>query len=140
MAVNPWKEETEPKGARIVVIEDEPVLRLTFRRILERHGHQVWDAENGVEGLSLCREQLPDLVITDLIMPELPGDEAVRILREEFPSLPVIAISGAGETSGKTFEQAGEATRFASKPVAPHDLVDMVDSMLAGPRQASSGN
>lgn len=80
--------------AQIVVIEDEPVLRLTFRHILESAGHCVWDAGNGRDGIAQCREHRPDLVITDVIMPELSGNEAVAILQEEFPNMPVIAMSG----------------------------------------------
>ena len=82
--------------ARILIIDDEPVLRMTFRHILEEEGHEVLDAEDGEAGVAMCRESHPDLVITDMIMPKQAGSATVAILTKEFPAMPVIAMSGAG--------------------------------------------
>lgn len=113
--------------ARIVVIEDEPVLRLTFRHILESEGYRVWDADNGRDGVEQCRKHRPDLVITDVIMPELSGDEAVAILQEEFPGLPVIAMSGLPVRA-----PAGrKGFCFVTKPIAPASLLRLVRRMLS---------
>ncbi len=113
--------------AQIVVIEDEPVLRLTFRHILESAGHCVWDAGNGRDGIAQCREHRPDLVITDVIMPELSGNEAVAILQEEFPNMPVIAMSGLPVRT----PVGRKGFCFVLKPIAPASLLGLVRSMLS---------
>jgi DNA-binding NtrC family response regulator len=114
---------------RIVVIDDEPVLRLTFRHILEGAGHQVWAAENGRVGLDVCREASPDLVITDMMMPEQEGVETLAILHDEFPSLPVIAMSGGGVML--TAEQQKEwNVHYVVKPLERPRLLGLVDDVL----------
>ena len=116
--------------SRIVVIDDEPVLRLTFRLILEQDGHEVWDAENGRDGLDICRHERPDLVITDIMMPEQEGTETVSILHDEFPNLPVIAMSGAGIVFAGKGPEDSESYRYVAKPVDGPNLLFLVHSLL----------
>jgi CheY-like chemotaxis protein len=82
--------------AKILVIDDDPDLRRTMRRILERGGHDVHEAENGLTGIRVVEEELPELVVTDLLMPEKEGIETIVELRERFPSIGIVAVSGAG--------------------------------------------
>lgn len=116
--------------SRIVVIDDEPVLRLTFRLILEQDGHEVWDAENGRDGLDICRHERPDLVITDIMMPEQEGTETVSILHDEFPNLPVIAMSGAGIVFAGMGQEESKSYRYITKPVDGPNLLNVVHSLL----------
>lgn len=115
--------------ARILVIDDEPVLRITFRYILEEEGHEVLDAEDGVAGVDVCRACHPDLVITDLIMPRRQGTETVAILTEEFPAMPVIAMSGAESKPPREWLNGGQV-RYVMKPVDRPALLDLVNRML----------
>lgn len=80
----------------ILVIDDEEPVRAYLRLILEREGHEVWDAEDGVTGIDRVRERAPDLVITDLVMPKMGGLETIRALRRGFPRVRIVAISGFG--------------------------------------------
>lgn len=80
----------------ILVIDDDPALRGVMRKILERGGHAVQEAENGLAGLRMVEADPPVLVVTDLLMPEKEGIETIVELRERFPEIRVIAISGAG--------------------------------------------
>jgi two-component system, response regulator PdtaR len=74
-------------GKRIAVAEDEPDVRDYFRRILPQLGHEVVGvAADGEELVQLCRDQLPDLVITDLRMPGMDGDQAMRLVCSERPT------------------------------------------------------
>lgn len=68
--------------ARILVIEDSELMRLTLRRVLEALGHEVMEAVNGVDGIQLQSEHNFDLVVTDIIMPEKGGDETIIELKE----------------------------------------------------------
>lgn len=82
--------------AKILIIDDDSALRTTMRKILERDGHAVRVATDGHRGLALHREDPADLVITDLIMPEKEGIETILELREEFPAIRILAVSGGG--------------------------------------------
>jgi CheY-like chemotaxis protein len=81
--------------ASILVIDDEPIIRVLLRAVLEDAGHTVTEAGNGREGLALYRQQPADLVVTDMHMPELNGLDLTLALTREFPHVKVIAISGA---------------------------------------------
>lgn len=80
----------------ILVIDDDPDLRRTMRKILERGGYAVREAENGLTGLKMVEADPPALVVTDLLMPEKEGIETIVELRERFPEIGVVAVSGAG--------------------------------------------
>jgi two-component system, chemotaxis family, chemotaxis protein CheY len=82
--------------ADIVVIDDDPALRGTIRKILERGGHTVREAGDGDAGLRMVEEAQPDLVVTDLLMPEKEGIETIMELCDRYPRVRIIAISGAG--------------------------------------------
>ncbi len=83
--------------ARILVIDDEPQVRTVLLKSLELDGYQVMDAPNGKVGMRLFREEPFDLVITDIVMPEKDGIEAIGELRRCFPETKIIAISGGGQ-------------------------------------------
>lgn len=89
---------------KVLVIDDEPVLRATFKHILEESGYEVWVAENGVVGVDRCREIHPDLVITDIWMPEQDGFATIRILRDEFPDIRIIAMSAGARLEDGAIE------------------------------------
>lgn len=81
---------------RVLVIDDEAMVRKTARRMLERAGHQVVEAENGRAGIEKLASGMFDLVVTDIIMPEMEGIETLLAIRKRFPSLPVVAMSAGG--------------------------------------------
>jgi len=82
--------------AAILVIDDEDLVVLMLKRLLEKAGHQVTTASNGNLGLKAFQEHNPDLVVTDLIMPEKEGIETIMELRQIQPDIKIIAISGGG--------------------------------------------
>jgi CheY-like chemotaxis protein len=122
--------------ASIVLIDDDPALRSAMRKILERAGHSVHDAEDGGKGLALVESVRPDLVVTDLVMPEKEGIETILELRERFQEIPIIAVSGAegGEAAGPLFDASlfGAAAVLA-KPFSISDFVAVVEKVLQPP-------
>ncbi len=83
--------------ATILIIDDEEIIRVLLRSVLEAAGYEVTEAVNGRQGLALYRQRPVDLVITDIVMPELNGLDMLLELTREFLDAKVIAISGAGE-------------------------------------------
>ncbi len=84
--------------ATILVIDDQKSLRTVIRIVLERAGHEVTEASNGRLGLAVYREKPADLVITDILMPEMNGLDMILELTRAFLNVKVIAISGAPDT------------------------------------------
>src|SRR6267378_235004 len=82
--------------ATILIIDDEEIIRVLLRSALEAEGYEVTEAANGRQGLDLYRQRPTDLVITDIVMPELNGLDMLLELTREFLHAKVIAISGAG--------------------------------------------
>lgn len=118
--------------ARILVIDDDPALRGVMRRILEREGHTVLEADDGVRGVELVEEAPPDAVVTDLLMPEKEGIETIMELRERFPDVPIVAVSGAGGEGGGPLVDAEllGASVTLSKPFTVEDFARAVESVL----------
>ena len=82
--------------ATILIIDDEEIVRVLLRSALEAAGYEVTEAANGCQGLDLYRQRPTDLVITDILMPEMNGLDMLLELTREFLHARVIAISGAG--------------------------------------------
>ena len=82
--------------AKILVFDDEPSILLMIKKMLEKEGHEVDIALNGREGIELFEKNKPDLLITDILMPEKEGLETILELRRKYPELKIIAISGGG--------------------------------------------
>ena len=87
---------------RVLVVDDEPRMIGFIRMNLELEGHQVIEAHNGLEALDAVRTQLPDIVILDVMMPELDGFETLRMLRE-FSDIPVIMLTAKGDENDKVY-------------------------------------
>ena len=83
--------------ARILVIDDEPHIRILMESFLTQDGHQVDQAKNGTEGLGLIEHNSYDLVITDVVMPEKDGFEVLMGLNGQVPRMRIIVISGGGD-------------------------------------------
>ncbi len=81
--------------ALILLIDDDEFYRRMIRRTLEENRHEVIDAEDGAVGLGLYKAYMPDLVITDMRMPEMDGGEVIRSIRAISPDIPIVAVSGA---------------------------------------------
>ena len=115
----------------IVVIEDDPSFRRILAKILTREGHTVREAADGSEGVALCHRKRPDLVITDLVMPEQEGIETILQLGREYPGLPVLAISGCAHA--RMYLDAATSLGAAvslTKPFTKQELLDAVGGLL----------
>ena len=119
--------------ARILIVDDEEMERMLERTILEKAGHQLLFASEGATGLRLCREDDPDLVITDLAMPDFNGLRFIRELREAHLYVPLIAVSGWAKDQLDLAREYG-ADIVLAKPIDGPTLLDAVERGLALPK------
>lgn len=120
--------------AHILVVDDDPVLRQVITLALEGAGHSVLRCENGRKAVEFLSHQAADLLITDIIMPEMDGVETVRAVRRLQPQLPILAISGGGSFDPGDYlglAQAFGATEVLPKPFLPAQLIERVAKLLA---------
>ena len=119
---------------RILVIDDDDLVRDTLARILVRGGYEAVSAKSGREGIARFRENPPDLIVTDVIMPDQDGIETIVELRQMDPAPPIIAISGGGRAKAMQFLDAAEklgANKVLSKPVKQADLLAVIAELLS---------
>jgi DNA-binding response OmpR family regulator len=119
--------------ARILVIEDEPVLCTLMQEALEKAGHKVLTATDGEKGVRLFFKQPCDVVITDILMPEKEGLEIILELTQQFPGVKIIAISGGGVSLGDYLLDVAKefgAKRALRKPIQMKQLVAVVKEVL----------
>jgi CheY-like chemotaxis protein len=119
---------------KILVIDDDPLVRRTIERILQKSGYQVHLAADGVEGLRTFRTLQPDLVITDIIMPVKEGLDTIRLLRTWSSDARIIAISGGTRvTNTDLLAEAAVlgASVVIAKPFDPDELLVKVSYCLA---------
>ena len=113
----------------VLLIDDEPMVRKIVRKMLERQGHTVVEAENGRIGLAELQKRPFDLVVTDIVMPEVEGLEVLMSVRQHHPSLPVVVMSGTGHALAlKSLELASKlgATAVLQKPFASDALAQAI--------------
>lgn len=119
--------------SRILIIDDEQPVRSVFRRALERAGHEVSEAGDGQAGLKQIAQSSFDLVVTDIVMPEMEGVEFIFQVHREQPDLKVIAMSGGGRVAPKAYldmARAAGAVSVLAKPFTIEALLAAVDAAL----------
>jgi len=121
--------QPERKGKRILVVDDEPRMIGFIRMNLELEGHLVIEAHSGLAALEAIRTQLPDLVLLDVMMPELDGFETLRMLRE-FADIPVIMLTAKGEESDKVQGLELGADDYITKPFGPRELSSRIKAIF----------
>jgi len=117
----------------ILIIDDDEQMRNLLCRAMEYAGFEVEAAADGRKGLRLFEENVYDLVITDLIMPEQEGMETITFLRKNHPGVKIIAISGGGRIGPETYLPAAlelGADRAFAKPFPIDDLINAVKELL----------
>ena len=120
--------------ATILLVDDDDQFRDMARVLLERQGHMVEIARNGNEALARYRELRPDLVITDVIMPDMEGLETIRELRRISADIKIIAMSGGGRKSTSMYlKHAKEmgAAAILAKPFSNLELTQAIETALA---------
>ena len=118
---------------RILVIDDDEQMRVLLQQAMQWAGYEVVAAENGRQGQQMFEEKPADLIITDLIMPEQEGLETIRILKQRYPAVKIIAISGGGRIGPEAYLPTAMelgADRIFAKPFDVKELIAAVQELL----------
>ena len=124
----------DEKKIRILCIEDEPEMIDLIRLILNRHGFDVQGAGGGKEGLSTAKNELPDLILLDLMMPDMDGWEVYQQLKasEKTRLIPVIIVTAKAQEVDKVLGlHIAKVDDYIAKPFSPQALLDSVQGVLA---------
>jgi len=119
---------------KLVYIEDEPEMIDLVELILNRHGFDVRGAHGGIEGLELVRRELPDLVLLDLMMPDMDGWDVYQQMKSEdiTRNIPVIVVTAKAQSIDKVLGlHIAKVDDYIAKPFSPQELLDSVEKVLA---------
>ena len=125
--------------SRILVVEDNENLAYGLGASLELEGHEVAIAPDGQEGLRYVREWKPDLIVLDVMLPEIGGYQVLKILREEGVSSPVILLTARGEETDKVLGFRLGADDYVTKPFSLLELMARIETRLRRGGAASTG-
>jgi two-component system, OmpR family, KDP operon response regulator KdpE len=115
---------------RILVIDDEPPIRKLLRVGLSAHGYQIVEASNGKMALDRLSEQVPDLVILDLGLPDMEGHELLRTMRARYDSVPIVVLSSRDDETGKVQALDSGADDYVTKPFGMDELLARMRAAL----------
>jgi two-component system KDP operon response regulator KdpE len=113
----------------ILVVDDEPRMRRFMQMNLDLEGYRVIEAGNGLEAVNRVREDLPDLVVLDVMMPEMDGFEALRLIRQT-SSVPVIMLTVKSEEDDRVRGLELGADDYVTKPFSPRELASRIKAVL----------
>jgi DNA-binding response OmpR family regulator len=114
---------------KILIVEDEPVLRETLEYNLTRQAYEVYQAADGLEALRVAREETPDLIVLDVMLPGIDGLEVCRILRQEM-SLPILMLTARDDEIDKVVGLEVGADDYMTKPFSMRELLARVKALL----------
>jgi len=120
---------------KILIIDDEAQILFMLKKMLERYGYETELATNGIDGIALFKKCQPDLVITDIIMPEKEGLETIREMKRIKSDLKIIAMSGGGKVSAENYLMIAKifgASKIVAKPFAVKEMLSAVKELLNG--------
>ncbi len=120
--------------ARVLVVDDDPMILHLVRLNLELEGHEVVEAADGRSALHAVREDPPDVVVLDIMLPEVDGLEVCRRLQQDpvTAKVPVVLLSARALASDVQRGLSSGAVEYITKPFDPSDLIDVVERSVAG--------
>ena len=116
----------------ILIVEDNEVTIRTVDRLISRAGFTVFAAPNGIEAMKILEQQSFDLVVTDLDMPFVSGQDLVQFIRARWAQMPIIVVSSRGEEKSKLACYELGIDDFLTKPISPAELVAKIKKMVGG--------
>ena len=123
--------------ARVLIVDDSPTQLMGIQRIVEKLGHETFTATDGAAGVEAAMANLPDLVLMDVVMPNLNGFQATRTLKREASTshIPVILVTTKDQDTDRMWGMRQGARAYLTKPFAEADLTDVIGRLLGSEQQ-----
>ena len=120
--------------ARILIVDDSPSQLLGIQRIVEKLGHQILTATDGAAGVEAAKAELPDLVLMDVVMPNLNGFQATRTLARDAATkhIPVILVTTKDQDTDRMWGMRQGAKAYITKPFSEDELSEVLERVFAG--------
>ena len=121
----------EPTVLSILIVDDEPGVRDVLARMLERVGHQVCSVDSGRAGIAMLQQERFDLLICDFGMPEIQGPEVMQRAHDLYPDMPIVLMTGWGDTITPEQLQKMQAVALLAKPFGQQEIQRILEQVLA---------
>ena len=120
--------------ARILIVDDSPSQLMGIRRIVEKLGHDALTAEDGAAGVEAAKREIPDLILMDVVMPNLNGFQATRSISREPTTkhIPVILVTTKDQDTDRVWGMRQGAKAYITKPFSETELSELIDQYLGG--------
>ena len=120
--------------ARILIVDDSPSQLLGIKRIVEKLGHETLSAEDGAAGVEVAKAEKPDLILMDVVMPNLNGFQATRTISKnaETAHIPIILVTTKDQEIDKVWGMRQGAKAYVTKPIKEEELVKALQEFLPG--------
>ena len=119
---------------RILIVDDSPSQLMGIRRIVEKLGHEALTAEDGAAGVEMAKKELPDLILMDVVMPNLNGFQATRSITREPTTkhIPVVLVTTKDQETDRMWGMRQGARAYLTKPFSEEELSEVIASNLGG--------
>ena len=117
---------------KILVVDDSPTEVFQFKQLLEKMGYEVITADNGRDGVMMAAREQPDIVLMDIVMPDMNGFQATRQITRgaDTKHIPVIIVSSKNQETDKVWGQRQGASGYVTKPVDTEELVSTMKGVM----------
>ena len=120
--------------ARILIVDDSPSQLMGMKRIVEKLGHEAVTAEDGAAGVEAAKANMPDLILMDVVMPNLNGFQATRAISKEATTaqIPVVLVTTKDQETDKVWGMRQGAKAYITKPFNESALIEVINGLLTG--------
>ena len=120
--------------ARILIVDDSPSQLLGIKRIVEKLGHEALTAEDGAAGVEAAKREKPDLILMDVVMPNLNGFQATRTISKdpETAHIPIVLVTTKDQETDKVWGMRQGAKAYVTKPIKEDELITALNEFLPG--------
>jgi twitching motility two-component system response regulator PilH len=118
--------------ARILIVDDSPSQLMGMKRIVEKLGHEALSAEDGAQGVEVAKATVPDLILMDVVMPNLNGFQATRAIAKEATTshIPIVLVTTKDQETDKVWGMRQGAKAYITKPFNEAELVAVINKLL----------
>jgi twitching motility two-component system response regulator PilH len=124
----------EASMARVLIVDDSPSQLMGMKRIIEKLGHEILTAEDGALGVEVAKREMPDLILMDVVMPNLNGFQATRSISKEPTTshIPIVLVTTKDQETDRVWGMRQGAKAYLTKPVNEAALIKLVKELLPG--------